>query len=320
MRTSAAPPLHSFFRRPFLAALPLLLLGCQSPLAQEARGGAPASADPALSPVPASVALVDAQTGAGVPPPTDIPRAPQAASKPAPSAAAKAAKAAPRKPAFTDRPASQTNAFGVNNRTHDESGRPLVAISFDDGPWPKSTEQILKMNEELQVPLTFFVIGKHVEQWGSLLKAEHAAGAEIGSHTWSHPAHQMSAEAARQEIKKTDAAIEALGLPKPRLFRPPSGMLHTGTADAARADGEYITLWNVDPLDWKTPVTSDQIVERVLKQVKPGSIILMHDGGGRRQASVNAFPRIVKALREKGYQFVPVADILDADTLKPASP
>ena len=191
-------------------------------------------------------------------------------------------------------------------------GRKVVALTFDDGPGP-DTPAILAELKQLNVPATFFVIGANVQENPDAFRQVVAAGHEVGVHTWNHkdmttlkPAEQKS------EIETTAGEILSAGGVASRLFRAPYGSVDPSVLKQAEDAKLLSVLWDVDTVDWTRP-TPDQIVQSAVSQAQPGSIILMHDGGGDRASTVAALPRIVKELRAKGYQFATVGDLVISD-------
>jgi peptidoglycan/xylan/chitin deacetylase (PgdA/CDA1 family) len=180
-------------------------------------------------------------------------------------------------------------------------GSLAVALTFDDGPWPHSTEQILTILTRRQAPATFFVVGRQVQRYPELVRREVAAGMAIGSHSWSHPQPFDRLPAARihDEIARGRRTLQPLGI-HPVGLRPPGGAASPAVAAAAQELGDRTVLWSVDPADWQPGVTSDQLVQRVLAAARPGAIVLLHDGGGDRSATVAALPTIIDGLRRLG--------------------
>jgi peptidoglycan/xylan/chitin deacetylase (PgdA/CDA1 family) len=185
-----------------------------------------------------------------------------------------------------------------------------VALSFDDGPSPSDTPRILALLRRLHVPATFFVIGYLAERYPQLVALEHQQGMAIGNHTYNHPEVPPFAELPPRLIKDEIAlgarSLTRLGI-HPRLLRPPGGSVSAKVVRAAQALGERVVLWSVDPTDWRPGVTATQIAHRVLRAVRPGSIVILHDGGGDRSATVAALPAIVKGIRRKGLRLVEIA-------------
>ena len=218
----------------------------------------------------------------------------------------------------------------VIGRTGFQKG--LVALSFDDGPEPEWTPQILDILKAKQVPGTFFVIGENAMPHPFLLNRIVDEGSEIGNHSFTHPnLAQVSAEGTRLELNSTTRLVEAYTGRSVRLFRAP----YFGDAEpttpneivpalVAQQDGYTNVGLHVDPGDWKKPGVA-AIVTAALDQVDTESpetgaqIILLHDGGGDRSQTVAALPAIIDGLRAKGYRFVPVSELagLSRDAVMP---
>ncbi|WP_157219060.1 glycosyltransferase [Flavisphingomonas formosensis] len=198
----------------------------------------------------------------------------------------------------------------------------FVALSFDDGPSAEWTPKILDVLKSRGVPGTFFLIGENAMAHPLLVKRIVAQGSELGNHTFTHPnLAKVSPEGTRIELNATQRVVEAYTGRSLRLFRAPYfGDAEPTTADelipalTAQQAGYTNVGLHVDPNDWQRPGT-DAIVNQVIAQVEDGSddrsaqIILLHDGGGDRSQTVAALPRIIDALRAKGYRFVPVSEL-----------
>jgi peptidoglycan/xylan/chitin deacetylase (PgdA/CDA1 family) len=188
-----------------------------------------------------------------------------------------------------------------------------VALSFDDGP-AAITRSFVRMLRAERVPATFFVIGEQVSPaYRAVMREELRDGDAIGDHTWSHPDLVYSGEVASQ-IRGTREVIRRETGYQPCLFRPPYGAYDAAVVDAARTLGLATVTWDVDPQDWALPGTA-AIEQRVLAQVRPGSIILSHDGGGPRGETLAAYPDIIASLRRRGYRFVTVPQLLGFRTV-----
>ncbi len=179
-----------------------------------------------------------------------------------------------------------------------------VALTFDDGPHPVYTPQLLDGLKECGVHATFFVVGKNILGNEALLKRMETEGHLIGNHTYSHvKLSELDIARACAEVEKTNALICEVTGKEPEFIRPPFGEWKK----AMECSFEMIpVLWDVDPLDWTTKNTA-LVVERVLKDTKPGDIILLHD---YYQSSVDAALEIVDALTERGYKFVTVDELI----------
>jgi peptidoglycan-N-acetylglucosamine deacetylase len=191
-------------------------------------------------------------------------------------------------------------------------GRPVkeVAIGFDDGPW-SDTAAFVTMLERSHARATFFMIGRQVTSaYRQTLLRELRAGDVLGDHTFTHPdLDLLSAAQVRSELLETIGAIRAVSGYTPCVFRPPYGDYDASVLSIARSLGLSTVLWNVDPSDWSLPGTA-AIEQRVLAQVRPGSIIISHDGGGPRGQTLAAYPAIIADLRSRGYRIVTVLELL----------
>ena len=179
-----------------------------------------------------------------------------------------------------------------------------VALTFDDGPWPGTTRQVLEILRRERVPATFFLVGQQARRHPELVREIQAAGHTVATHSEAHPKHLagMPLERAAEEIRAGKQALEALGV-TPAHFRPPGGSTSQALVEAARRQGLRTVLWDVDPRDWERGSTPEGITRKVLDAARPGSVILLHDGGGDRSATVAALPGIIEGLREKGLGF-----------------
>jgi peptidoglycan-N-acetylglucosamine deacetylase len=181
------------------------------------------------------------------------------------------------------------------------AGPLAVALTFDDGPWPHTTQQMLTILAQRQAPATFFVVGRQVERYPELVRREVAAGMALGSHSYSHPQpfNRLPVARIRDEITRGRRTLVPLRI-HPVGFRPPGGAASPAVAAAAQEFGDRTVLWSVDPADWQPGVTANQLVQRVLAAARPGAIVLLHDGGGNRSATVAALPAIIDGLRRLG--------------------
>jgi len=185
-----------------------------------------------------------------------------------------------------------------------------VALTFDDGPHPPYTGQVLDILERYGVPATFFCIGLNAGARVEEIERMGALGHEFGNHTWSHPflPELSHAELAEQIARTAEVIAQANGGATPSLFRPPYGSRTPRVLGWLGELEPRVVLWDVEAADWAMP-GADVIARRVLDQARSGSIILLHDGGGDRSQTVAALPMIIEGLLERGYQFVRVADL-----------
>ncbi|BAZ08502.1 polysaccharide deacetylase [Calothrix sp. NIES-4071] len=184
-----------------------------------------------------------------------------------------------------------------------------VALTFDDGPWHNSTEQVLKILRQNHIKATFFMIGQNVKAYPQQAKNVLAEGHAIGNHTWHHWYMHMNPQLAASEIESTADIIYQTTGAKTTLFRPPGGILNNGLVEYAKNQNHSTILWSADSEDYRIPSVST-LIKRATK-VAPGGIVLMHDGGGNRSHTVTALPQIISKLRQQGYKFVTVPELLE---------
>jgi peptidoglycan/xylan/chitin deacetylase (PgdA/CDA1 family) len=184
-----------------------------------------------------------------------------------------------------------------------------IALTFDDGPGPY-TPEVVSVLERYGVPGTFFEVGSEVHDFHAGTADILAHGWPIGDHTETHPQmSHLSLAGQRQQLLDQIANTGRYGAPFPRLFRPPYGVWDATTLSLTRKYRMLMVLWTVDTEDYRLPGV-DSIVQAVLSGARPGAIVLMHDGGGNRQETVDALPTIIKQLRARGYKFVTVPKLL----------
>lgn len=184
----------------------------------------------------------------------------------------------------------------------------VIALTFDDGPWETSTDEILNVLKRYNIKATFFMVGNYLKQRPEVARRVVAEGHVIGNHSWSHPLQDISVADAVRELDDTAKVIyETTGV-KTQLFRPPGGRFNGTMAAYAKERGYAITMWSVESADYY--VSAPILLDNVLKDVRPGRIVLMHDGGGDRLATVQALPQIISTLQQQGYRFVTVPELM----------
>lgn len=187
----------------------------------------------------------------------------------------------------------------------------LIAITFDDGPRRETTERLLDGLEERDARATFFLIGRQIEGNEDLVERMQAEGHQVGSHTWSHTRLTgVSADTLRQEVGRTEEALEDLLGPGSYWLRPPYGAVDAADRDLIQTP---MIKWSIDPRDWEKLDTA-QVTAAVLKAAAPNQIILLHD---IYPTSVDAALAVVDALQGEGYRFVTVAELLEANGIQP---
>ncbi len=186
-----------------------------------------------------------------------------------------------------------------------------IALTFDDGPHPVYTPEILDILEEYGIKATFFTIGQNVEWYNDVFRMEYAAGHEIGNHTYSHlNLRQLPYKSVCREIEQAENLVYESVEYRTRLLRPPEGAFGNDLCKAAAELDYTVICWSVDTLDWAhTP--SDRIVQNVLENVKGGDIILFHDYISGDSPTPEALRTIIPALLDEGYRFVTVSELLN---------
>lgn len=179
-----------------------------------------------------------------------------------------------------------------------------VALTFDDGPDPDYTEELLDGLKERNVKATFFLLGKQAEQYPEMVKRIHEEGHLIGNHSYSHVnLATLSATDAENQIRKTNEVLFKITGEYPEYLRPPFG---NKPQNVQCADDMVIVLWDVDPLDWCCE-SSAKVTQKVVKNTKENDIILLHDASA---SSVKAALEIVDELQRQGYEFVTVDELI----------
>jgi peptidoglycan-N-acetylglucosamine deacetylase len=234
-----------------------------------------------------------AATPAGTPGPTQAADEPPEAEGPCPAPAKGVVRTAPAVPDQAD----------ASSRT--------VALTFDDGPG-QATPQVLDILQQGGVPATFFVVGQNAVAYPEMLRRIIADGHALGNHSWAHHIPRASVgwnrgRLTREIVQTRRAIIDAIGL-QPCLFRPPGGVVK-GAESVVRKAGLSMILWSVDTQDWAGSSHGGKFPSVIRKRAALGlteehPVILLHDGGGDRSATVAALPKIIDDYRAQGYRFV----------------
>jgi peptidoglycan-N-acetylglucosamine deacetylase len=205
---------------------------------------------------------------------------------------------------------------GITRRGPDEN---VVAITFDDGPNPNFTPQLLDVLKTKGVKATFFVVGLHVKKYPEIAKRIVDEGHNIGNHTYTHK--EMAPSTRRMvlaQVNKTAQVISKVTGVKTNLFRPPRGIYSSAVRRLLVDEKKYrIILWSVSSLDWRG-LSAEKIDRRVMRYVKPGAILLFHDSGAlvrregaSRENTVEALPLVIDSLVAKGYKIVTITEMLE---------
>lgn len=186
-----------------------------------------------------------------------------------------------------------------------DNGKPMIALTFDDGPGPR-TEELVAMLSENHAHATFFMQGINVSRYPGAVSAIQNAGCELGNHTFDHPQlSSLDGNGIKEEVQNTNSAIQAIAGQSATVLRPPYGAVN----DTVKANaGMPMILWSVDTLDWKTR-NAQKTIDHVLQNVKDGDIVLMHD---IHSETVDAAKKLVPELIKEGYQLVTVSELAQA--------
>jgi Predicted xylanase/chitin deacetylase len=186
----------------------------------------------------------------------------------------------------------------------------VAALTFDDGPDPIDSPAVLDILKEKKVRATFFVLGQAAHENPLLLKRIVTEGHEIGNHSFNHDYQQRHLV---EEMNQTDREVLAATGNHTFFYRPPGGLVSKSQLETIKNNGHIVTLWSVDSKDWRNPGVN-QIVSNVVKNVFPGAIILMHDGGYHRIQTVKALGPIIDALHNQGYRLVTLSELKTIDS------
>ncbi|MGE5658677.1 MAG: polysaccharide deacetylase family protein [Actinomycetota bacterium] len=209
-------------------------------------------------------------------------------------------------------PPPQFRGATVYRATHEQAK--VIALTFDDGPSP-DTLKVLEVLQKSKVSATFFCLGANLKEYPDIAKRVVKEGHAIGNHTWHHFYKQVDATTAAAEIDHTAIHIYRATGAKSFLFRPPGGRLNNGLADYAKKKNYVVVMWSIDTKDYLLPPATT-LAHRVISQAHPGAIVLMHDGGGNRHRTIEALPTIISQLKQQGYRFVTVPELLQMQSTK----
>ncbi len=199
-----------------------------------------------------------------------------------------------------------------------EDGSKVIALTFDDGPNANYTQKYLDILDKYGIKATFFCLGPAAEKNPDLVKAIKDQGSQVASHTKSHgdPLSTLDADTLRSEISDAFDSIEGAGGGATTVIRPPYGDFNNQTWLDSNGTLSASVIWNLDSEDWTLP-GADAIVSNCTNGAYSGAIILMHDGGGNRDQDLEALPRIIENLQDKGYKFVTINELMAMDSRIP---
>jgi len=190
-----------------------------------------------------------------------------------------------------------------------------IALTFDDGPDPRFTPEILDVLNQYQVPATFFLLGARAEANPDLTLRIANEGHVIGNHTFWHPdlVEEGEVDVLVREVERTESALESLINYRTTLFRPPYGFLYEELVEELDRLDYSVIGWSVDAFDWQE-ISPQEIIDNVQSMIHPGAIILMHDGTdaeGDQTETIEALRQLIPELQEQGYEFVTVPELLN---------
>lgn len=190
---------------------------------------------------------------------------------------------------------------------HGDARRKEIALTFDDGPHPKFTPQLLELLRKSKVKATFFLVGELAEKYPDLVRAEVADGHCVGNHTFHHVnLTRIPQDYVATEIKACGEVLQNIIGEAPHFFRPPGGDYDKQVAEASSALGYTMVLWTDDPGDYASP-GAKVIQQRILKRISNGGIILVHDGIPQ---TMDILPGLISYLKSKGYTFVTIDEMV----------
>lgn len=180
----------------------------------------------------------------------------------------------------------------------------IIALTFDDGPSPTYTPQILSLLTRYHAHATFFVLGTEVRQWPNMVRDIVRQGSTIANHGYNHVNYyRVGVGGVVRDMNKTAALLKKERIPLAPFYRPPFGNSNKALVNAMSRHHLTLTLWSIDTRDWASPGTSF-ITKKVLANATSGAIVLMHDSGGHRTQTVQALAAILPVLEAEGYHFV----------------
>jgi peptidoglycan/xylan/chitin deacetylase (PgdA/CDA1 family) len=183
-----------------------------------------------------------------------------------------------------------------------------VALTFDDGPSAKYTVDYLRVLRENQVPATFFLIGRNVQQNPSLVSLIAGEGHEIGNHTYDHPnLKRKNKDSIRKQISSTSKLLNQWTQQDITLMRPPGGNFGPGLEAVAAEMDMRICMWSVNPKDWEKNKKHQDIIASIKKQLRPGAVILLHEG---KPETLKVLPILINDLRKDGWEFVTISELV----------
>lgn len=244
--------------------------------------------------VTAAALLAAAAPAVATPSPTG-PGVAAVAAAPAPVPRPVAKRPAPARPAPKARPARPRSPIPIRR----VPAGSVVHLTFDDGPSSAWTPEVLQLLRRHRAAATFFLVGREAQARPRLVERIRADGHAVGNHTYSHPRLTgATPQLVAAEIERGSRHLRG----RTTCLRPPGGNVDDEVRAAARRAGQRVALWDVDTADWRRP-GADAIADAVARDVRPGSVVLLHDGGGDRSQTVEALRALLPRLSAAGYRF-----------------
>ena len=212
------------------------------------------------------------------------------------------------------------NSFYGSMLTQAHTQRKIIALTFDDGPYPPYTQKLLKVLAEKHVKATFFMVGENAAKHPELVREVQSEGHLIALHAGYHKdLLKLDSDEVRANIAYGKSTLTSLTGTEPHYMRPPHGFKDWSVVSAIEGAGLQVTNWSIIPRDWTNP-GAQVIADRVLEKVEPGAIVLLHDGDSPknqapRKQTIEAVSLIIDALRAQGYEFVTVEEIAKENNL-----
>ena len=179
-----------------------------------------------------------------------------------------------------------------------------IYLTFDDGPDENITPRLLELLSKHKIKATFFMVGQKAERYPEIVLQIHKNGHAIGNHSYTHP-HLIfkSKESIEEEIKRTDEAVFEITGKRPTLFRPPHGQFGFAVLSILKSTNHRMVLWSASSQDYKVKTSTEKIQARMKKYVRPGKIVLMHDGHSKSLHTFRALENSLGAFKERGFKF-----------------
>lgn len=200
------------------------------------------------------------------------------------------------------------NIVGINRVN---TNAKIVSLTYDDGPDPLYTKPLLNLLEQYNIKATFFQVGKNIKKHPEITRLVLEKGHELANHTYSHKDMMFKKyDFLQKEINSTDQLLKTAGVTDTINFRPPWGRRFLVLIGMIYQQHKKIIIWDIDSEDYVKGISAETIANKVIKNIRPGAIILMHDSGGNRAQTIKATEIIINKLKPQGYQFKTVADLL----------